>query len=105
MSILNNQVLIAKINNEIEVLKKDIQQLTKEFQLEFEKINEFMGCLCDKLSELHSRIESFEKIQFELDKINDFSRCLNDKLSAIQTRIQSLENPTANQKGETIARN
>lgn len=41
-------------------LEAEQTKLTIDFQLEFNKINEFMGCLNDKLSELQSRIKYLE---------------------------------------------
>jgi len=44
----------------IRIIESAIQSLTIDFQAEFNKINEFMGVLCDKQKELQSRIESLE---------------------------------------------
>lgn len=45
---------------QFESIRKSLMDLTHDYQAEFDKINEFMGCFNDKLAELESRIKSLE---------------------------------------------
>lgn len=47
-----------KILQRIDQIEQDMIDLTHDYQAEFEKQNEFMGCLCDKLKELQTQLES-----------------------------------------------
>jgi len=44
----------------LDYLNSAVQGLTRDFQAEFDKINELLGALVDKLAELQSRIKSLE---------------------------------------------
>ena len=48
------------LDEKVELRKVSTDDLTRDFQAEFDKINEFMGGLVDKLDELQSRIKSLE---------------------------------------------
>jgi len=52
--------VIKHLLDEKDAIRAENLKLTADFQTEFNKINEFMGCLNDKLSELQSRIKSIE---------------------------------------------
>jgi flagellar capping protein FliD len=47
-----------KILKRIQQIEQDMIDLTHDYTREFDKINEFMGCLCAKLEELQSQIQS-----------------------------------------------
>jgi len=58
---INLQALkYKKVLKRIEIIEKEIQDLTKSFQLEFNKINEFMGCLNEGIQILQSQLESLK---------------------------------------------
>lgn len=47
-----------KILQRIDQIEQDMIDLTHDYQTEFDHINQFMGCLCDKLKELQTQLES-----------------------------------------------
>ena len=52
------KIKYADLLQRIEQIEQDMIDLTHDYTREFDKINEFMGCLCAKLEELQSQIQS-----------------------------------------------
>lgn len=51
---------IELLEERVATLEADLAALTKDYQQEFEKINELMGVMVDKLAEHDARIKSLE---------------------------------------------